>query len=416
MSEQFKSIETTELVKIANAIRTKTGTTDKISLEDMPAKIAAIKSGAALPELKNEGSASDLLSGKQLIDSEGNIVEGTIATATQATPSITINASGLITATATQTAGYVAAGSKSSTHQLAFQAAKTITPKAASQIAVSSGYYTGGNITVAGDSNLVAGNIKSGVSIFGVAGTYEGSGGGSSADTSMEDGIITRTRSVYTNDRVKSIGSYAFYDNTKLTSVSFSACTTIGSSAFYNCNYLTSVSFPVCTTICSSAFYYCNRLKSVSFPVCTSINNYAFQYCGSLTTANFPACAYIGQSAFGRCSRLASVSFPVCNIIDAQAFKSCSALTTANFPACTSIAAAAFFNCSKLSKIYLTASSICSLDGSAVFSGTSIWSNKGSIYVPSSLVASYKAATNWAFFSNRIFSYTSTTHSGGWVE
>ena len=45
MSEQFKSIETTELVKIANAIRTKTGTTDKISLEDMPAKIAAIESG-----------------------------------------------------------------------------------------------------------------------------------------------------------------------------------------------------------------------------------------------------------------------------------------------------------------------------------------------------------------------------------
>lgn len=45
MSEQFKSIETTELVKIANAICTKTGTTDKISLEDMPAKIAAIESG-----------------------------------------------------------------------------------------------------------------------------------------------------------------------------------------------------------------------------------------------------------------------------------------------------------------------------------------------------------------------------------
>lgn len=44
MSEQFKSIEITELTRIANAIRTKTGTTDKISLEDMPAKIAAIES------------------------------------------------------------------------------------------------------------------------------------------------------------------------------------------------------------------------------------------------------------------------------------------------------------------------------------------------------------------------------------
>lgn len=79
MSEQFKSIETTELVKIANAIRTKTGTTDKISLEDMPAKIAAIEGGVALPELENEGSASDLLSGKQLINGEGNKVTGTFS-------------------------------------------------------------------------------------------------------------------------------------------------------------------------------------------------------------------------------------------------------------------------------------------------------------------------------------------------
>lgn len=179
MSEQFKSIETTELVKIANAIRTKTGTTDKISLEDMPAKIAAIESGAALPELENEGAASDLLSGKQLIDSEGNIVEGTIATktasnltasgatvtvpagyyatqatksvatATQATPSITVNSSGLITASATQTAGYVAAGTKSGTKQLTTQAAKTITPSTSSQTAVASGVYTTGAVTVA---------------------------------------------------------------------------------------------------------------------------------------------------------------------------------------------------------------------------------------------------------------------------
>ena len=91
------------------------------------------------------------------------------------------------------------------------QAAKTITPSASSQTAVASGVYTTGAVTVAaipstyvkptatkaattytpstsnqtiaagtycsgaqtikGDANLVAGNIKSGVSIFGVAGT-----------------------------------------------------------------------------------------------------------------------------------------------------------------------------------------------------------------------------------------------------
>jgi hypothetical protein len=51
-------------------------------------------------------------------------------------------------------------------------------------------------------------------------------------------------------------------------------------------------------------------------------------------------------------------------------------------------------------------SSLCSLANSMAFENTGIWSNKGSIYVPSSLVASYKAATNWVFFSNRIYSYS----------
>lgn len=134
--------------------------------------------GVELPELINEGTASDLLSGKQLIDGEGNIVTGTIptktssdlttngatvtvpsgyyasqatksvASATQATPSISVNSNGLITASATQTAGYVSAGTKSATKQLTTQAAKTITPSTTSQTAVSSGVYTTGTVTV----------------------------------------------------------------------------------------------------------------------------------------------------------------------------------------------------------------------------------------------------------------------------
>lgn len=147
----------------------------------------------------------------------------------QATPVISVSQNGLITATA---------GTKTSTHQLAFQPAKTITPSTASQIAVSSGYYTGGNVTVAGDANLVAGNIKSGVSIFGVNGTYEGSGG----DTNAEDGLITRGISgSYVNDRVINIGSYAFAYCSSLTTASFPACTSISAYAFSKCYNLKSL-------------------------------------------------------------------------------------------------------------------------------------------------------------------------------
>lgn len=101
-----------------------------------------------------------------------------VATATQATPSISVNSSGLITASATQTAGYVYSGNKSATKQLTTLAAQTITPGTSNKF-ITPGKYIIGNQTILGDSNLKAENIKSGVSIFGVAGSYEGSGGGS---------------------------------------------------------------------------------------------------------------------------------------------------------------------------------------------------------------------------------------------
>lgn len=95
-----------------------------------------------------------------------------IPTATQATPSITVDSAGLITASATQSEGYVTAGTKSATQQLTKQLGKTVTPGTSDVVAVESGKYTTGTVYVKGDSNLVADNIKSGTSIFGVTGIY----------------------------------------------------------------------------------------------------------------------------------------------------------------------------------------------------------------------------------------------------
>ena len=58
----------------------------------------------------------------------------------------------------------------------------------------SSGVYLSGNITVLGSSNLVASNIKSGVNIFGVTGTYTGSTPSTAVrlnGNSEYDGVIT---------------------------------------------------------------------------------------------------------------------------------------------------------------------------------------------------------------------------------
>ena len=103
-------------------------------------------------------------------------VSKSVATATQATPSVSVSSEGLITASATQGAGYVAAGTKSATQQLTTQGAQTITPGIVEQTAVEAGRYTTGAVTVAGDANLLPENIKEGVSIFGVEGSHKGGG------------------------------------------------------------------------------------------------------------------------------------------------------------------------------------------------------------------------------------------------
>jgi hypothetical protein len=78
-----------------------------------------------------------------------NAASKSVATTTQATPNITVNSSGLITASATQSAGYVSAGTKSATRQLPIQPPTTITPSSLAQTAVPQGRYTTGAVTVA---------------------------------------------------------------------------------------------------------------------------------------------------------------------------------------------------------------------------------------------------------------------------
>lgn len=384
--------------------------TNNSSLEEILVKLNTMPDAGGSGTNTNDATAtaSDILSGKTAY-AKGKKVTGTIATVTQATPSVSINKNtGLVTATATQTSGYVAAGNKSGTLQLAFQAAKTITPGTTSQTAVSSGYYTGGAITVKGDSNLKASNIKSGVSIFGVNGTYAGSGGGNT--TTEAASLVTRTISVYSNDSITSIGSFAFCGCGLLTSVDFPACKTIGHSAFNFCDQLANINFPVCTLISSHAFANCDSLTSINFPACESIYSAAFTYCEGLTSVNFPVCTSIGVNAFNYCYTLASVSFPVCTSISTSAFSYCRNLTSVNFPACTTIGAYAFEDCYKLTSLTLAASTVCKLVNSGAFRSTPIAGYTsstsgvyGSIFVPASLVDAYKSATNWTYFSSRIF-------------
>lgn len=73
------------------------------------------------------------------------------------------------------------------------KAAATYTPKTSDQSIAASQYLSGAQ-TIKGDANLVAGNIKSGVSIFGVTGTYAGGGSsGGSGNNNVEAYAVTNT-------------------------------------------------------------------------------------------------------------------------------------------------------------------------------------------------------------------------------
>ena len=143
------------------------------------------------------------------------------------------------------------------------------------------------------DSNLSAENIKEGVSILGKVGTFKGGG-----DTTQEDGLITRTLTSYSNDRITKIGKYAFSYCSNLTNVSLPNVTSIGDNAFDNCSNLETVNFPQATSIMSYAFNKCSNLTNVSLPNVTSIRSYAFGYCSNLTSVSLPNATSISDNAF----------------------------------------------------------------------------------------------------------------------
>lgn len=100
-------------------------------------------------------------------------ISGTSASLTTGSNTITLTKS--VSVTPVVSAGYVASGtaansSVSLTATVTTKAAATITPGTSAQTIAAGTYLTGAQ-TIAGDADLVASNIKSGVEIFGVTGT-----------------------------------------------------------------------------------------------------------------------------------------------------------------------------------------------------------------------------------------------------
>jgi uncharacterized repeat protein (TIGR02543 family) len=187
---------------------------------------------------------------------------------------------------------------------------------------------------------------------------------------------------------VTSIGQYSFYGCTGLTSVTIpSSVTSLGNGAFYGCTGLMSMVIPnSVTSIGNRAFMNCNNLKSVTIGASvTSIRDSTFMSCTGLTSVTIPnSVTSIGRNAFYNCRDLTLVTIGNgLTSIGNYAFSGCTGLTSVALPnSVTSIGNSAFSGCSGLTLMAIP-TGVTSI-GSSAFQGCT---GLTSLTIPTSVIS-----------------------------
>nr|DAJ03027.1 MAG TPA: tail protein [Caudoviricetes sp.] len=130
------------------------------------AECILLKGGGADLDVVTAG-ANDVVSGKVIVDREGEPLPGTMPNRGAVTQSLGVNGTYAIPEGYHNGLGKV-------TQSVATMGGQIVNPTASQQTVSTSGKYMTGNVVVNGVSNLSAENIKKGASVGGVVGSWEG--------------------------------------------------------------------------------------------------------------------------------------------------------------------------------------------------------------------------------------------------
>jgi hypothetical protein len=401
------------LTDVADAIRAKKGTTDKINPQNFSAEIASITTGGGDSDMPVIGDGKTYL----YINIENPDILDTTVTFSQTV------AAGVVVdwGDGSETQTYTGTGNKNATHTYA----------EVGEYRISLAPIEGCTLRLSRSANTycVMGLIENRQPYLNVLKAVEiGSNVTTVGNYTFQ--YCFGLENIVIPEGVKTLGTEAFAVCYSLKSIVIpEGVTTINSNNFSSCYALSRIVMPsTVTKIDSWAFLNCYSLTNVILPnKLKTLTSTTFNNCRSLTSIVIPpSVTTFGSNMFVNCSTLKSVVLPT-NLTDipAYTFDNCSSLTNIEIPTTvTSIENYAFGSCSSLTNIIIPPS-VNSL-GNSVFNGcsklktcdfsqhTSVPSlgtnafkdvlSTCKIKVPAALLTTWKAATNWSTYASMIVS------------
>lgn len=167
------------------------------------------------------------------------------------------------------------------------------------------------------------------------------------------------------------------------------------------------------TTVRQYAFRGATALTTVNLPKATSLATNSFYGCTKLTSVDTPLVETLSSNVFNSCSGLLNIVLPSLTSSGTYSFRQCYKLRTVDLPKITNIPSGLFYDCYSLRTVILRSATMCPLESTSVFTNcfhihgtvSNNYNPNGDkdcyIYVPLSLIESYKTATNWSTFADQ---------------